>query len=207
MHDDVVLIVFSRAPEPGKVKTRLIDAVGEQQATDIYKQLLANTIKAAVSSAFSQVELCIAGDVEHPFIKSISEEYGFPVYAQQGDDLGMRMYHALAQALLRYSGAVLVGCDCAGLTEDDLNQAREALLERTEVVLGPSTDGGYYLVGMSQPYQELFTDMTWGSETVLQETLARIQQQGLGTTLIAELTDIDCAEDLANLNLVNSLLT
>lgn len=199
MHDDVVLIVFSRAPEPGKVKTRLIDTVGEQQATDIYKQLLANTIKAAAASAFNQVELCIAGDVEHPFIKSISEEYGFPVYAQQGDDLGMRMYHALAQALLRYNSAVLVGCDCAGLTEDDLNQARQALFDNIDVVIGPSTDGGYYLVGMSQPYQELFTDMPWGSETVLQETLARIKQQGLAVTLIAEHTDIDSPEDLGQL--------
>ena len=196
MHDEVVLIVFSRAPEPGKVKTRLIDAVGEQQATEIYKQLLANTVKAAADSEFSHVELCIAGDLEHPAITAISHEYGYPVYSQYGNDLGLRMYQALLQALQRFRGAVLVGCDCAGLTANDLNQARQALFKNIDVVIGPSTDGGYYLVGMSQPHKELFTHMTWGTETVLQETLERTQQQGFGVTLLAEHTDIDSPDDL-----------
>lgn len=192
------LIVFSRAPEPGKVKTRLIASLGVKKATALYTTLLKNTLQAAAGSAFEQVELHIAGNITHPEFQALNRQFDFPVFTQQGNDLGARMYQALSQTLQRCDGAVLVGCDCAELTAGDLDQARDALSAGNDVVLGPSTDGGYYLIGMETPHQELFVDMEWSTKTVLQESIDRAKKLGLTVATITEHTDIDDQDDLAS---------
>ncbi len=120
----------------------------------------------------------------------------FVYRAQIGGDLGRRMSHAFTHGFQRGYGAIIaIGSDCPGLDEACLRRADE-LLGHTDVVLGPATDGGYYLIGLRRPEPRLFAGIEWSTATVLATTLARIQECGLSYALLEEKDDID---DLAAL--------
>ncbi len=196
MPHESTLIVFARAPEPGKVKSRLASALGENKATEIYKLLLQQTMQTAAATDCTHIELHVAGDDQHPFILALAQQYGLPILVQQGDDLGERMGTSINSALKTARMAVLIGCDCANLEASDLEEAKDALQEGADVVLGPTADGGYYLVGMKKPEPALFSDMIWGREDVLEQTLERCRTLGLKTSQLAMRHDIDREQDL-----------
>ncbi len=196
MPHESTLIVFARAPEAGKVKSRLASVLGETKATEIYEQLLQQTIQTVAATDFTRIELHVAGDCQHPAILALVQQYGFPVIAQQGNDLGERMAASIKSVLNMSRTAVLVGCDCANLKVSDLTEAGDALLNCADVVLGPAADGGYYLVGMKQFEPALFTDMTWGTEDVLEQTLVRCRYLGLKTRELTVRHDVDRQQDL-----------
>jgi len=109
---------------------------------------------------------------------------------QDEGDLGARLARVNAPA-------ILLGADIPGLTAQHLREAAKAL-EEVPVVIGPASDGGYYLLGFTQPIPELWCDMQWGTEQVLRETEARLQALGVSYRLLDELDDCDRPEDLAN---------
>ena len=119
---------------------------------------------------------------------------GFLRQVEMGD-LGQRMHNALCQSLKTCDAAVLVGTDCPSLTRTDIDTACRQLLAGTDVVLGPATDGGYYLVGLRQPHPELFTGISWGRGEVLAQTLARARQQVLQVYLLPRRDDLDTPAD------------
>lgn len=196
MQNSSGLIVFARTPVAGQVKTRLIPAVGKQQATAIYTSLLSKTLATAQRADFSQVEVWISGNMSHPFLRNIQKRYGYRLFQQRGPHLGLRMYHAMRHALRRHHQVVLVGCDCSGLTVADLNKAQQYLLSN-ELVLGPADDGGYYLIGLSRITTALFEDIHWGSHRVLHETLTKVEQLGWRYVTLDSRRDIDSSRDLA----------
>ena len=106
------------------------------------------------------------------------------------------MHHALSQVLFNNTAAILIGCDCPELKPDDLNTAREMLAENNDIVIGPASDGGYYLVGLKQEQKPLFENMAWGTETVLEKTRQKIMEQQLRCFELPTYTDIDRPEDL-----------
>ncbi len=180
------LSIFARLPVPGKVKTRLISALGEEGAARLYARLLALTVEVARESGL-EFELRVTGGEIGAFQGLFGDDV--PVVDQGDGDLGARMARVEAPALI-------IGSDCPGITAPLLRAAAGALEDR-RVVLGPANDGGYYLIGYREPVPFLFEDMEWSTPKVLPETLARLAARGHGPAILPELADIDTAEDLA----------
>lgn len=185
------LLIFTKAPELGRVKTRLAATVGETSALAVY-QLLLNSVLDTAQVLQRQgwgAQLWVAGDPQHgAFIPYYQQ--GFVGYQQQGADLGARLLLGVEQALQGSESVLVVGGDCPSLQPGYLLQARY-LLHQADVVIGPAWDGGYVLLGMRQPYAELFSEIDWGTEQVLQQTLERCEQQGLSIALLPGVSDID----------------
>lgn len=181
------LSIFARLPVPGKVKTRLIPALGEEGAARVYARLLAQTVEVARASGLA-FELRVTGGEEAAFRQLFGEDIAV---AEQGEgDLGARMARVPAPALI-------IGSDCPGITPALLQAAAEALDDR-RVVIGPATDGGYYLIGYREPVPFIFADMEWSTPRVFTDTLARLAAEGYGPAILPELADIDTGEDLVS---------
>lgn len=184
-----VVLVFQKNEVLGKVKTRLAASVGKEKALDIYLLLLNKTYYAL-------------GNISVPIWTYYSDFVPeIPTYpadnrrVQVGHDLGERMKNAIVDCF--ESGmekVVLIGTDCPRLEEKYILQALEAL-DQSNLVLGPARDGGYYLIGMNRPADFLFEGITWSSEWVLSQTMALAAAQGLQTSLLPVLEDIDTLED------------
>ncbi len=195
-----LLIQFAKAPELGKVKTRMQPELSPEQSLLLHCQLVKHTYKTLTNSALAAIELWTAGSDKSKFFPALS-----PVPAlrkQLGTDLGMRMHHALLDGLQRYESVVLVGSDCPFWTQALLREALKALSEGMDCVLGPATDGGYVLIGLGRGNIQLFTDIDWGTDQVLAQTRARLRQLAWRCHELTPLADLDRAEDL---NLVRSL--
>jgi rSAM/selenodomain-associated transferase 1 len=190
------LLVFAREPVPGQVKTRLIPELGVARATQIYDQLLNHTLEVASGVPACAVVLwCDAPLGTSPQCSVLAERFRYPLLLQEGDDLGVRMSAAITHALCQYERAVVIGTDCPQYNQDYLSQALSAL-DRYDVVLGPATDGGYVLIGMSRPQPELFLDVPWGTERVLEMTRQRLRQLNCSWFEMPVLRDVDRPEDL-----------
>ena len=184
-----VVLVFEKNAILGQVKTRLASGMGELHALEIYKHLVQLTYSALeavpvpVWTFFSD----FIPESTHPIVENS--------FVQQGRDLGERMSNAFA--LTFESGrdkVVLIGTDCPTLQSQHLLQAFDAL-NHSDLVLGPATDGGYYLIGMKSSAAYLFEGIAWSTSQVLSQTLHVASQQGLIVTLLPELDDIDTQED------------
>ena len=187
------VVIFVKNLVRGKVKTRLAKEIGEDKALEIYKKLLQKTIETAagVSNADRQVWYSEYAD-HHDFI----DPSLFRKKMQQGKDLGERMENAFATLFAEgYSHVVIIGSDCPDLAAEQIDHAF-TLLGSYPLVVGPARDGGYYLLGMNRLHQSLFDEIPWSTKQVLQETLSRAEEAGLGVGMLAPLSDIDTLEDL-----------
>lgn len=187
-----LLQVFLKAPEPGKVKTRLIPALGETQATAIHVRLVQHILGVADQLGMA-TECWVAGDVTHPFVQELSDRYR--VYQQQGIDLGERMYHALLHGLEHHNRVVLVGADAYSLTPDIIREAFRQLAHK-DVVTGPAHDGGYVLVGVRRLHPALFADIDWGTASVLSQQLDNISRCKLSSHSLPAGFDVDTIDDI-----------
>ena len=189
------ILVFSRAPVYGQVKTRLASRIGKQAALDVHLRLLEQTLDTAVKSRLAAVELWLPSALDHGQITDLAVRHRLPVRQQFGADLGERMAHAFDTTLLEVSFCILTGSDCPVIDDEYLRQACLQLQQGTEVVIGPAEDGGYVLVGLSRPCRRLFADMPWGTDQVLALTRQAARSQQLGYYELPVLWDIDQQED------------
>ncbi len=191
---DNLLLVFIKNPRKGKVKTRLAKTVGDQKALDVYRTLLSHTIKTAVSvKSRRQVWYSDFIDVQDDI-----NEPEFEKYLQKGDNLGNRMNYAFNRGFKAgHQKIVIIGSDCPGITPQIIERAFHEL-ESRQVVLGPSEDGGYYLLGMNRHCPEVFAGVSWSTDQVLAQTISNIESNNLSHTMLPVLNDIDTAEDLEN---------
>ncbi|MCH2084367.1 MAG: TIGR04282 family arsenosugar biosynthesis glycosyltransferase [Saprospiraceae bacterium] len=187
----LALIIFVKNPELGKVKTRLAETVGDEKALEIYKALLKHTKDVALQLNADRM-LYYSEDV--PEEEDMWPDDDFQKYIQYGEVLGERMYYAFEDALAVHDKAIIIGSDCASLTPEIVAEAFDAL-DRFNFVVGPATDGGYYLLGMKKLQIEMFQQMPWSTDQVLPETLARINALGKTVYQLPELSDIDYEED------------
>lgn len=193
-------MVFAKAPTPGLVKTRLVPALGEQAAAELYRQLAERTLFTALGAGLGPVELWCAPGTDDAFFSACARQYGISLRAQGEGDLGMRMAHALAHALTEGSPGLLVGSDCPVLTTEYLREAAAGLAGGNDAVLGPAEDGGYVLIGLAREASaQLFEDIPWGTATVMQETRARLSRLNWRWRELATLWDVDLPEDLLRL--------
>lgn len=187
------LIIFARRPEPGRVKTRLAADIGPEAALAIYRHLLAHTRAAVVPlRVHKTVWLAEAG----PAADLTDDWQEYEQLPQPAGDLGEKMQAAFTHDFARHaSEVVIIGTDCPGLTTEHV-EAAFAALRTHDVVIGPATDGGYYLLGMKQLWSSLFQNKAWSTATVRADTVADVQRLGLRLHLLPALSDIDTGADL-----------
>ncbi len=193
------LLVFAKAPVPGRVKTRLAGQLGARGAALLYQQLLRRTLCFARAARLCPVELWCAPDTRHGFFVACRRQYGVRLRPQGAGDLGQRMNRALNRTLADGHPAVLIGGDCASLGVEELRAAFQCLAAGRAAVLGPAADGGYVLVGLSQPCPKIFQGIAWGTGTVLRETRRRFEQAGVDWTELPPGWDVDTSADLRRL--------
>ena len=185
-----LLLVFTRNPELGKVKTRLAKTVGNATALKIYIFLLERTRDIAVKvSADKAVYYSVKVRENDIWDASI-----FQKHQQVGEDLGIRMLHAFKNGFKAgYEKVMIIGSDLYDLTAETIENAFIAL-ENNEVVIGPAEDGGYYLLGMNSLEEKVFKNKDWGTATVKKDTLEDLKDKKV--FLLAPLNDVDVFEDI-----------
>lgn len=191
------LIIFTRYPEPGKAKTRLIPVLGPDGAAELQRRMTAHVLREAgalVGRRRVSLEVRFEGGSK-PLMRDWLG-FGVACSPQDGANLGERMERAFADAFrARTERVVIVGSDCPGVTANVLESAFRALAGN-DLVLGPATDGGYYLIGLRRRAPELFDGPCWGTDGVLRQTLEKARAAGLSVVLLAPLDDVDRPEDL-----------
>jgi len=193
------LIVFTRYPVPGQAKTRLIPAVGAVRAARLQREMTVSALAAAREAGRltgADIEVRHAGGSRQAMRRWLGRDV---TYLPQGDgDLGQRMLRAFEEAFAHGCRKVaIVGADCPDLTADHLARAFD-MLDEGDLALGPSADGGYWLIALGK-WADLFTGMTWSTETVLSQTLERARAAGLNAHTLSMLSDVDRPADLAHL--------
>ncbi len=199
MNSTNLLIVLAKNGELGKVKTRLAKSIGDQQALEVYNYLFNYTERV--------IQRLVNCDVHVYFSDRILEENyrGYSKFVQTGNDLGERMCQAFKNGFeLGYERVLGIGTDLPDLTVEIINKAINALEDR-DLVFGPATDGGYYLLGMKQCHSCIFENKRWSTENLLQVTLDELREQKFTIHLLESLNDIDTYEDFKHSNLVEKL--
>lgn len=187
---ETALIIFVKNAVYGKVKTRLAAALGDTKALDIYRTLVAYTHR--ITSLLPHDKYVYYSDFVEP---DDLWNHTFLKRQQQGADLGMRMKHAFQQVFNEgYERVVIIGSDCLELSTEIIEQAFAAL-EKNDAVIGPATDGGYYLLGLTAMHNRLFENISWSTNRVLDQTLAVFRELQLHYILLPQLSDIDEAAD------------
>lgn len=204
MKSKSALGIFFRIPEFGRVKKRLANEVGEDAALKAYESMLKATIKNV--SGLKDIEIYGFYDGEityenyylHPDNASIYNlKNEIPLIPQKGYDLGKRMYNAFQLLFdFGYQKISLIGSDSPDIPISFIEIAFQKL-DYYDIVIGPSEDGGYYLIGMKKPYEEIFKNIIWGRDTVLEDTISNAVNAGISYFLLPEWYDID---DIDRLN-------
>lgn len=185
-----LLMIFTRPPLPGKVKTRLAADIGDIAALNIYKFLMEHTVSVTlgldVVKEVHYSEEIIQNDIWDPEIYSKK--------LQKGSGLGERMQYAFEEGFRQgYKNIIIIGSDLFDLCSEDLDKAF-SLLQDNDFVLGPAEDGGYYLFGMKKVIPQIFQNKEWGTSLVFKETVKDLREQNVA--YLEYRNDIDVYEDL-----------
>ena len=191
-HSPINIAILSRAPVPGQTKTRLIPALGPAGAAELHRRLLHKTVRTALAADIGPVTLWCTPDTTHPEFAACQQYGPLRLRSQVEGDLGQRMLATIA------SPTLIIGTDCPLLSVETLAQAATALRDQ-DAVLIPAADGGYVLIGLRQPNPAVFTNIAWGSASVLDSTRQRLQQAGYSWAELPTLWDVDQPADLARL--------
>ena len=197
--NDNALIVFLKYPETKKVKTRLGKDIGEQKAMELYRET-ASFVADSFSGSRNWTTFLFYSPKERK--KEIFEWLGDKetlFFAQGIGSLGQRMSRAFEKCFsLGFRNVVIIGTDCVMITEEDVETAFSLLSGgEFEAVLGPATDGGYYLLGLCRKTDAVFQDMQWSTSRVFKETERRMRKSGLRHAVMRELSDIDEEKDIS----------
>lgn len=186
------LIIFVKNEEAGKVKTRLAKTVGDEKALEIYRKLLTYT-QDQVQPLRVIKEVWYSRFIEKNDLWSMDD---FKKQLQKGDGLGERMSEAFRRSFEEESmeNVVIIGSDCAELTTEILGEAFRQL-EDHDIVIGPADDGGYYLLGMSRFIPALFTEISWSTGAVLEQTMEKADKEHASYHKLEELHDVDEEKD------------
>jgi rSAM/selenodomain-associated transferase 1 len=197
---DRALIVVAKEPQPGETKTRLSPPLSDQQAAELYRCFLLDTLELMLRVETAQPILAYTPDKAEPFFRHFAPPE-FVLRRQVGADLGARLDNALTHCLQEgYKQVVVMDSDSPTLPAAILEQAFQSLAHPdVDVVLGPCEDGGYYLIGVKAPCPALFQEIAWSTSTVTAETLQRARAHGLRVACLPRWYDVDTYVDLQRL--------
>lgn len=194
-----VLAVMAKAPIPGEVKTRLCPPLAPEQAAELYRAFLVDTIAKARTLAGVEYALVYApAESKEFFVRTAPDAASYVL--QQGTDVGERMCQCLQYLCEPGRNVVIIGADCPTLSVVYIDQAfRDLDTGKANVVFGPSEDGGYYLIGVSSYHPGLFSDVAWSTSDVMDQSLDNAAKLGLRISLIPKWYDVDTPSDLVRL--------
>jgi uncharacterized protein len=190
------VVIFAKAPVPGKVKTRLIPALGEAGAARLAFEMLQRTIAEASAAGLGTPELCVSPDSDHPWWQTFQPCAPVELSDQGQGTLGERLAGAAARVIGSGQNILLIGTDCPALGCGRLRAAAAALATH-DTIIHPTLDGGYALLGLRLFHPSLFQGIRWSGPTVASATISRIEALGRSLAVAETLRDIDEPEDLA----------
>jgi uncharacterized protein len=192
-----LLIIFAKEPRPGQVKTRLSPPLSPEAAAQLYHRFLQDILDEMARGPEMRLAVAFSPPTAQDFFSRLASP-GTDLFPQEGADLGERMARAFARSFAAGFGPVLLrGSDVPDLPAAVVSEANSVLATgQAQVVLGPATDGGYHLVGLTEPQPALFRGPAWSSSTVLTDTLRLARQLGLRVHLLPPWPDIDTYDDL-----------
>ena len=193
---DSLLMIFVKNLIPGMVKTRLAKDIGIDKALDVYQELVHHTHKI---SRKIEVDKTVYYS-EYVELEDIWSDEHFSHKVQKGNSLGEKMSIAFDEAFDAYKKVVIIGSDCYDLSSKIIKTAFE-MLEEHDVVVGPATDGGYYLLGMNDYFPQLFQDKEYSNENVLKDLLEEAEEMELNVYQLPKLSDVDTLDDLKATNI------
>ncbi|MBI2257577.1 MAG: TIGR04282 family arsenosugar biosynthesis glycosyltransferase [Flavobacteriia bacterium] len=184
------LIIFIKNPILGKVKTRLAADIGEEKALQIYKECIQLTLKECTSFPKIETFIFFSDFIEESF------ENQDHCFVQKGDDLGEKMKNAFKKMFdLNYKNVMIIGSDLPQINKKLITNGFNCL-QKNDVVIGPSIDGGYYLLAMKNLHDFLFEDMTWSNSEVFNKTISKLKNNNLSLSLLETHRDLDNFRDL-----------
>jgi len=192
---DRTLLVFLKRPDPGAVKTRLIPALGAEDASRLYRAIAEEEVRRTTprSGEYQRLFCYTPADAQEPMQAWFPGEKWL---AQSSGDLGARMATAFEEAFARGAARVaIIGSDVPWVSRAHVREAFRALDDH-DLAVGPARDGGYYLLAMSRPHLELFEGIAWSTASVLADTFQKVSALGLETRVLQTLSDIDTLEDV-----------
>lgn len=193
--DPIPLYLFAKAPQPGKVKTRMQPALGGESCAALATRMLEQSAARVGESWPGPKILCVAPDRQHPLFQRLAAKFGFSLLEQADCDLGGRMLAALQHGLAGCDRAVVMGCDVPYIGGEILARAWQEM-QSANNVMGPAEDGGFYLLGVDRLPIAAFEGVAWGSSKVGQQVIRQGRQQGLEFRMLPTLRDIDVIGDL-----------
>lgn len=191
------VILFTRYPEPGRTKTRLIPALGMEGAADLQRQMteyIFSQLKVLQQNRTVNIEVRYDGGNRNDMEQWLSSDIN--LLPQGQGNLGNKLQRCFTDAFsAKMKRVVIVGADCPALSSEIIEKSLD-ILTQNDLVLGPAQDGGYYLVGLSQPIPSLFDNIPWGTDQVLDTTLTRAKKINVTISLLEPLADVDRPEDI-----------
>lgn len=200
MRSHNTVIVFTKAPQICRVKTRMWPAYTFRQCRYIHEQLTRQILHTLTKLHSARTVIYTSGSFPAGFIPA-----NFPVKRQFGSDLGLRMYNAIRLELKTAMRVVLIGTDCSQMNTQYIDAAFSKLKSTQDIVLGPAYDGGFVLIGARGNYPNLFRNIVWGTSNVFASTASNIRKAGLRLHTLDVLPDVDNKNDLELLQLKNIL--
>lgn len=198
---DTTLVIIARYPEPGKTKTRLARSIGDEATVHLYAAFLTDLAQRFADQEYDLYWTYTPAEVDYAtFLAKLVPEFASSMtcFPQQGDDLGERLLHAFQWTYAQgYQNTILIGSDSPHISRNVIAHARDAL-HHADVVLGPSDDGGYYLIAMHEPH-DVFSTIPMSTSVVKQRTIEEAERQRLTVQCIDPLFDIDELPDLLRL--------
>ena len=189
------LLIFTKSPVLGEVKTRLQPDYSTEQSLIIHKRLTLNTLELSKDLIELDIELCCTPDRNTLFFLDCENNFPITLNNQQGADLGERMAYSFSVALQTNDKVIVIGTDCPDIDKGYITQAFDALNEN-DAVIGPAADGGYVLLGLRKFSLDLFTDISWGSDKVFSQTQKVLNNLSWSYKELDIMYDLDRPEDL-----------
>jgi len=197
---DARILIFAKAPQAGRVKTRLVSSLGAEGAADFHRKCVRFAVAQRCSAALAPVVLYATPDTESALFTGLAAKWPLELAQQQGADLGERMYRAAREQLTTARAVLLTGTDAPALQDAHLQLALERLYDDVDVVMQPAEDGGYVMLGLRSDQPQLFDEMPWGSDQVARETRQRCASLGLTLYELPQSWDVDRPQDLDRLS-------
>ena len=193
------LIVFAKKPLLGNVKTRLQPEISPELSLEIYRSFVEDTLEKVAGFPETRVWLGCYPDADDPWFRELSIKYKIQLFNQEGENLGERMERAfrkLEKEPIQFK--VIIGTDTPHLPANYISEAF-CYLKSYPVVIGPSRDGGYYLLGIAGSLPPIFDDIRWSTDTVFKSTTRKLEEKKISYYVLPEWFDIDNFKDLLHL--------
>ena len=199
MKEKDALIIFAKAPVPGQVKTRLQPHLSPEECANLHAFFIIDTINIAKRAEEAETFLFCYPGTENHFFQKVSKDFDIKLMSQKGNDLGERMEHAIKSSISKgYNKVVIIGSDSPDLPVEYIQNGFKRL-DTSDMVIGPSADGGYYLIGGTKELP-VFDGIQWSGCQVFNMTVEKAKERGLTVSILDEWYDIDTVEDLQRLN-------